>query len=71
MIDGSYSLLVQHYVRELGGFISNGNAEKIDVIVRVHEEDKFTTDDSVVVFDPWGTYPKSKNVVYYGNTKNV
>ena len=71
LVDGSYSLLVQHYVRELGGFISNGNAEKIDVIVRVHEEDKFTTDDSVVVFDPWGTYPKSKNVVYYGNTKNV
>ena len=71
LTDGSYSLLVQHYIQELGGTISHGNAEKIDVIVRVHEEDNFSTDENTIIFDPWCTYPKAKNVVYYGNTKNV
>ena len=71
LTDGSYSLLVQHYVKELGGIVSHGNAEKIDVIVRVHDEDQFSTDDNTIVFDPWRTYPKGKNVVYYGDTKNV
>ena len=45
--------------------------EKIDVIVRVHEQDNFTTDDTVTIFDPWRSYPKAKNVVHYGDTKNV
>jgi len=71
LTDGSYSLLVQHYIKELGGFISHGNAEKIDVIFRVHEDDQFTTDETTIVFDPWRTYPKAKNVVHYGDTKNV
>ena len=71
LTDGSYSLLVQHYVKELGGVVSHGNAEKIDVIVRVHDDDKISTDESTIVFDPWRTYPKAKNVVYYGDTKNV
>ena len=71
LTDGSYSLLVQHYIKELGGFISHGNAEKIDVIFRVHEDDQFTTDENTIVFDPWRTYPKAKNVVHYGDTKNV
>ena len=43
LTDGSYSLLVQHYVRELGGIVSHGNAEKIDVIFRVHNNDQFST----------------------------
>ena len=71
LTDGSYSLLVQHYVRELGGIVSHGNAEKIDVIFRVHNNDQFSTDENTIVFDPWRTYPKAKNVVYYGDTKNV
>ena len=56
----SYSLLVQHYVKELGGIISHGNAEKIDVIFKVHEEDQFSTDETTIVFDPWRTHPKEK-----------
>lgn len=71
LTDGSYSLLVQHYVKELGGIISHGNAEKIDVIFKVHEEDQFSTDETTIVFDPWRTHPKEKNVVHYGDTKNV
>ena len=72
LTDGSYSLLVQHYVRELGGIVSHGDAgEKIDVIFRVHGNDQFSTDENTIVFDPWRTYPKAKNVVYYGDTKNV
>ena len=30
---------------------------------------KYCTDESTIVFDPWRTYPKAKNVVYYGDTK--
>ncbi len=71
LTDGSYSLLVQNYINELGGNVSHGNAEKIDVIVRVHEDDNFSTDENTIIFDPWCTYPKAKNVVYYGNTKDV
>jgi len=71
LTEGSYSLLVQNYIKELGGTVSHGNTEKIDVIVRVHEQDNFTTDDTVTIFDPWRSYPKAKNVVHYGDTKNV
>ena len=44
---------------------------KIDVIFKVHEEDQFSTDETTIVFDPWRTHPKEKNVVHYGDTKNV
>ena len=45
--------------------------ETNNVIVRVHEQDNITNNDSVTIFDPWRSYPKAKNVVYYGDTKNV
>ena len=71
--DGSYSLLVQHYIKELGGTITDviNLCETNNVIVRVHEQDNITNNDSVTIFDPWRSYPKAKNVVYYGDTKNV
>ena len=71
--DGSYSLLVQHYIKELGGIITDviNLCETNNVIVRVHEQDNITNNDSVTIFDPWRSYPKAKNVVYYGDTKNV
>ena len=71
--DGSYSLLVQHYIKELGGTITDviNMCETNNVIVRVHEQDNITNNDSVTIFDPWRSYPKAKNVVYYGDTKNV
>ena len=64
LVDGSYSLLVQHYVQKHGGIIANG----IDtpVLVRVHETDQITADNSTIIFDPWRSYPKADNVVYYG-----
>ena len=64
--DGSYSLLVQHYVTELGGTLANGIDTPIKVIVRVHETDKVSADENTIIFDPWRTYPKADNVVYYG-----
>ena len=67
LVDGSYSLLVQHYVRKHGGDIVNGIDTPVEVIVRVHETDNFSADESTIIFDPWRTYPKAKNVVYFGS----
>tara|TARA_B100001057_G_scaffold500493_1_gene615886 strand:+ start:1366 stop:2529 length:1164 start_codon:yes stop_codon:yes gene_type:complete len=67
LVDGSYSLLVQHYVRKHGGEIVNGIDTPVQVIVRVHETDNFSADDSTIIFDPWRTYPKAQNVVYFGS----
>lgn len=66
MPDGSSSLLLQHYVKEHGGQIANGIDTPVEVIVRVHESDQFTADESTIIFDPWRTYPKADNVIHYG-----
>jgi UDPglucose 6-dehydrogenase len=66
LVDGSYSLLVQHYVKKHGGVIVDGIDDPVEVIVRVHESDQITTDDKTIIFDPWRSYPKAANVVYYG-----
>jgi UDPglucose 6-dehydrogenase len=66
LVDGSYSLLVQHYIRKHGGMVVNGFDNKIDVIVRVHESDQIQTDNHIKIFDPWRSYPKGENVIYYG-----
>ena len=65
LVDGSYSLLVQHYVRKHGGKIVNGIDNPVQVIVRVHESDNFSADEHTIIFDPWRTYPKAPNVFYY------
>lgn len=69
LVDGSYSLLVQHFVRKNGGAVVNELNEPVDVIVRVHETDNITADNKTVIFDPWRTYPKADNVKYYGADK--
>ena len=66
LVDGSYSLLVQHYVVKNGGQLVNGFDNPVEVIVRVHETDDVTADDKTVIFDPWRSYPKADNVVHYG-----
>ena len=66
LVDGSYSLLVQHYIKKHGGQIVHGFDNPVEVIVRVHETDKFECDDKTIVFDPWRTYPKADNVIHYG-----
>jgi UDPglucose 6-dehydrogenase len=66
LVDGSYSLLVQHYIEQLGGRIVNGLNNPVDVVVRVHESDQITADNATIIFDPWRTYPKADNVIYYG-----
>jgi UDPglucose 6-dehydrogenase len=66
LIDGSYSLLVQHYVRKHGGQIVYGIDTPVQVIVRVHETDEVSADEKTIIFDPWRTYPKADNVIYYG-----
>lgn len=63
-VEGSYSLLVQHYVKELGGQIVDHTPQ---VFVRVHETD--TVPDNVLVFDPWRTYRGNNKAVQYGNTR--
>jgi UDPglucose 6-dehydrogenase len=66
LVDGSYSLLVQYYVKKHGGQLANGIDTPVEVIVRVHESDEFACDEKTVVFDPWRSYPKAENVVHYG-----
>ena len=70
--DGSYSLLVQHYVTKHGGMLVNGFDNPVEVVVRVHPEDEINVDEHTVVFDPWRLYytsnPKVK-VVHYGKTR--
>ena len=66
MPDGSSSLLLQHFVTEHGGKIVNGIDTPAEVIVRIHESDEITADNSTIIFDPWRTYPRADNVVYYG-----
>ena len=66
LVDGSYSLLVQYYIEQLGGHIVNGFDNPVEVIVRVHESDQIVADNSTVIFDPWRTYPTGDNVRYYG-----
>ena len=66
LVDGSSSLLVQHYVKKHGGTLANGIDMPVQVIVRVHETDQFTADDKTTIFDPWRSYPQAANVVYYG-----
>ena len=66
LTDGSYSLLVQHYVVKHGGQIVNGFDNPVDVCVRVHETDEISADNKTIIFDPWRSYPKAENVVYYG-----
>ena len=65
LTDGSYSLLVQHYVIKHGGQIVNGFDNPVQVIVRVHETDEITADENTVIFDPWRSYPMADNVFYY------
>ena len=65
-VDGSSSLLLQHYIVKHGGQITNGFDSPIEVIVRIHESDKFEVDETTIIFDPWRTYPPGPNVIYYG-----
>jgi UDPglucose 6-dehydrogenase len=63
-VDGSYSLLVQHYIGELNGWIVDTDPH---IFVRVHE-----TDDApvgVTVFDPWRSYTGPNEYISYGNTR--
>lgn len=66
LVDGSYSLLVQHYVQKHGGSIVQGLDTPVEVVVRVHESDEISADNATIIFDPWRSYPPGKNVVYYG-----
>ena len=66
LVDGSSSLLVQHYVKKHGGELVNGIDTPVEVIVRVHETDKITADENTIIFDPWRTYPLADNVIHYG-----
>lgn len=66
LVDGSSSLLLQHYVTKHGGQIVNGIDTPVEVIVRVHESDQVYADENTIIFDPWRSYPEAENVVYYG-----
>lgn len=73
LVDGSYSLLVQYYIKKHGGQVVTGIDNDIEVIVLVHSTDQIVTEvyekiarNQITIFDPWRTYPKAENVVHYG-----
>ena len=66
MPDGSSSLLLQHFVIKHGGQIVNGIDTPVEVVVRIHESDQVSADNSTIIFDPWRSYPPADNVVHYG-----
>ena len=63
--EGSYSLLVQHYVKELGGNVVN---EYPRVVVVVHADDPLPEGNDYIIFDPWRSYFGDR-VVRYGDTR--
>lgn len=66
LVDGSYSLLVQHYVKQLNGHVEKDVKKPFDVAVIVHKDNTVPKNEKTIIFDPWRTYPKDNNVVYYG-----
>jgi UDPglucose 6-dehydrogenase len=66
LVDGSYSLLVQHYVKKYQGLIASQQDNSVQVIVRVHESDAIIDNRKCIVFDPWRSYTPAPNVIYYG-----
>jgi UDP-glucose 6-dehydrogenase len=66
LVDGSYSLLVQHYIKKHQGLIASQQDDSVEVIVRVHESDNIVDNGIVKIFDPWRSYPTAPNVIYYG-----
>ena len=66
LVDGSYSLLVQHYIKKHQGLIASQQNVSVEVIVRVHENDAIIDNNKCIVFDPWRSYPPASNVIYYG-----
>jgi UDPglucose 6-dehydrogenase len=66
LTDGSYSLLVQHYIKKNRGLIASQQDDSVEVIVRVHESDNIIDNGTVKIFDPWRSYTPASNVIYYG-----
>ena len=69
LTDGSYSLLVQHYIKKHKGSIASQLDNIVEVIVRVHESDNIINNGKIIIFDPWRSYPLANNVIHYGYTK--
>jgi UDPglucose 6-dehydrogenase len=69
LTDGSYSLLVQHYIKKHGGLIASQPDDNTEVVIRVHESDNIVDNGKTIIFDTWRSYPSADNVVYYGNKK--
>jgi hypothetical protein len=66
LVDGSYSLLVQHYIKKHSGLIASRQDTAVEVIVRVHESDNIVDNGKIIIFDPWRSYTPASNVIYYG-----
>ena len=69
---------MQYYVKKHGGQVVNGIDKDLQVIVLVHSTDQIVSEvyekvarNKVTVFDPWRTYPKADNVVYYGKYEQL
>ena len=74
-VEGSYSLLVQHFYDFWDGTLCD-NIEEADVIVKVHESDDLSDVESLkeskIIFDPWRTHKSDKHKVYqYGNRRST
>ncbi len=83
-IDGSYSLLVGHFIQELKGevYYYDPNTGDIDLpdldftfLIGYWEDwvNDFSFDDGSVIVDPWRKFPNKDNmtVIHYGNTRGI
>jgi hypothetical protein len=77
-MDGSYALLVDHYIRELGYttvYVDPLCVEEFDydpkgVVLLAHPESYKDWQKGSVIVDPWRLYSNDKHiVVHYGNTR--
>jgi len=66
LLDGSYSLLVQYYVKKHNGHVEKDVKKQFDVAVIVHKNDTVPKNEKTIIFDPWRSYPLADNVVHYG-----
>jgi UDPglucose 6-dehydrogenase len=66
LVDGSYSLLVQHYIKKHQGLIASQQDTAVEVVVRVHESDNIVDNGKIIIFDPWRSYTPAPNVIHYG-----
>jgi UDPglucose 6-dehydrogenase len=74
-LDGSSSILVSHYINELGSQVDfDVENPKIAIYLLAHfnKFHEYSFPKGSIIVDPWRSYKSEINsVIYYGNTRNA